>query len=414
MDHAAHAFGRDLILMLAAVALVSAAFRKNGWNPMLGLVAAGAAIGPHGFRLIGESSSIDFMSELGIMFLLFLVGLELSFERIRTMSRWIFGLGLTHFALCGAALTGVVWAFGGPVPAAVAVGVALAMSSTAFVLQVLSERGEMTTRHGRKAFSVLLFQDLTVPVILAAVPILAGGALAGGDGHGMQMVPAVLCMFVLFMVARLLLLVLLSAVREYDQDDAFPAAVVFIALAMGFSAGELGLSPSLGAFLAGLAISEATWRHEVKEAIAPFERTLLAFFFLAVGFKIPLSAPWQDLLVILGAALAILAAKAASGVVACLANGVGWRDAVRTSAAVAQAGEFSFVVIAAAAANLLVPADMATLWISGAVVSMGLTPLLIALASRLACRGRAPEGEGDGCCADAPAGAADGTGAKAP
>lgn len=391
MDASAYSFWEDVTIMLAAVAFVGAAFRMSGWNPILGLMAAGAALGPHGFHIVGETSAIEFMSELGIMFLLFAVGLELSFDRIRAMARWIFGLGSLHFLLCGAALAGLSWAIGSTPYASIAIGVALALSSTAFVLQILSERGELTAKHGRGTFSVLLFQDIMVAPILALIPFLALLAMPDKGAqatHSMPMLAAVVSMFVLFMVARMILQVMLGAVREFAKTDAFPAAILFVALAMGLAAKMMGMSPTMGAFLAGVALSDAHWRHDVKEAIGPFEKTLLAFFFLSIGFKLPLMAGGEVLLGILGATLALVAAKTTVGFVAAMASGFGWRDSIRTSMALAQAGEFSIVVLGVAGAAKLVPSSMVMIWTSAAVISMALTPLLVIASDHLASRKR--------------------------
>jgi Kef-type K+ transport system membrane component KefB len=385
MEPAASNIWQEITILLAAVAFVTAAFRKIGWNPILGLIAVGAVLGGHGFKVINDSSVIEFMSELGIMFLLFVVGLELSIERIRAMARWIFGLGAVHFSLCAAGLAGFVWYFGLPIKAAIVIGLGLSMSSTAFVLQVLSERGELSSRYGRRSFSVLLFQDMMVAPLLAALPLIAGNSTLA-QKMGIEVVPilpAVVVMFILFLVARLFLESLLGAIYRSAERDAFPAAILLTALAMAWAAHHLGLSPGLGAFLAGLAISDANWRHEIKAVIEPFETTLLAFFFIGVGMKVPLSADGLTLLSILSGAVGILMVKFALGFLSGLVSGNNWRISMRLAMALAQAGEFSFVVVGLTAAYKLLPQQDADFWTAAAILSMALTPLALALLSKV-------------------------------
>jgi CPA2 family monovalent cation:H+ antiporter-2 len=372
----------DVTVMLGAVALVTAAFRHISLNPILGLLAVGAVLGGNGFGLLGESDGIAFLAELGVMFLLFKVGLELSMERLRLLARWIFGLGSVHFVASVGLLTFAVGFLGFGWKASFAIAVALALSSTAFVLQILSERHELNSRHGRKSFSVLLLQDIVVAPVLALIPLL-GAKVTSGTPH-VEIVPAIVAMGVVFIVSRLALLAILGAVRDSAHTDAFPAAIIFVALAMGLVAKHLGLSPSLGAFLAGLALSDAHWRGEVKLIVQPFQSMLLGFFFINVGAAFPLDSGYAEIVEILACALGLLLLKGLAGLLACFINGVAWRDGIRVSASLAQGGEFSFVVLASAAASGILAPDDAAFWTAVAVVSMALTPALIGLSARAA------------------------------
>jgi CPA2 family monovalent cation:H+ antiporter-2 len=370
---------KDVIVILAAVAVITAAMRSVNWNPILGLLAVGAVIGPNGFGLLGESQGITLLAEIGVMFLLFKVGLELSSERIRLMSRWIFGLGSLHFTFAVVLGGLALWAVGWHWKSSVAMALGLALSSTAFVLQVLSERHELNSAAGRKIFAVLLLQDVAVAFILAVVPLLGAKA----DGKAVQILPSLLAMAIIFLVARFALLALLAKVRDRAAEDAFPASVLVVAMAMGLCAKTLGLSPSLGAFLAGLALADAEWRHDVKETVKPFQSTMLGVFFVSVGMVFPLQASAVDFFWIVVAAIGILAIKTAAGLVACLANGMRPRETAKVSIALAQGGEFSFVILAVAATSGLLTADESAFWTAAAVLTMALTPLLMTLASKI-------------------------------
>jgi CPA2 family monovalent cation:H+ antiporter-2 len=378
-------FSRDITILLAVVAFATASFRKFGWNPILGLIAAGAAIGPQGFGLMHEGSGIEVMGDIGILFLLFIVGMELSPERLKAMARWILGLGSAHFIFSTAGITALAhYAFKADWGQAAVIGVAGSMSSTAFVLQLLAERKELTHRFGQKTFSVLLFQDLMAAPILAFLPLIAGVSIASpaaNSSGSMHMLPAIVCMFVLFVVVRMLLESILGVIHATARSDAFPAAILFTALAMGSAANALGLSSSLGAFLAGFAISGAAWRREVRDAIDPFETTLLGFFFIGIGLKVPLSGSPETLSAIVAAAVCMVTLKAFIGIIACLVNGVKLRPSIRTSLALAQAGEFSFVVLVTAFGENLIPQSVVTIWGSAAVLSLIATPFLIKIGS---------------------------------
>lgn len=385
-----NAIFHELIILLATVAFVTAAFRKLKLNPILGLLAAGIVLGPRGFSMLPTKSSLSFLSEMGIMFLLFIVGLELSVERIRATAKTIFGLGTAHFILSAACITLAMKAWTGQWPVSIALGTALSMSSTAFVLQLLAEREETEKDHGRQTFAVLLFQDLMVPPMLAILPMFAlmvlGGKatdLAPEDiGHPtIGLGVAALAMILVFVVAKLLLEETLSAVRDPGKHDAFPAAILLVAIVMGWIAHALGLSSSFGAFLAGLALAGAEWRQEIKNVIKPFEATLLAFFFIGVGTIVPLDGDPAQLLRLLVATAALMSVKTLAGIAACKINGLSWGSSLRTSTLLAQSGEFSFLLVSALAVYKFIRQEDAELWIGAAVISMAATPFLSAAAA---------------------------------
>ncbi|SOC26177.1 cation:proton antiporter [Thalassospira xiamenensis] len=380
--------------LMAAVAIVTAAFRRMGWNPVLGLIASGIALGPNGFQVISSIGSVHQMAELGILFLLFIIGVELSADRIRAMAKFIFGLGTAHFLFSGAVLGGFAWALGESLTAAVVLGVALAMSSTAFVLQTLSDSGQLASGAGRKSFSVLLFQDIMVAPILAALPLvvsLLSKPVETQTAHATISLPvAIIAMMIIFVVARLLLQHLIGYIHDEEAAEAkklggrssyFLSAVVAVALSMGVAAHHLGLSASLGAFLAGFALSGAEWRHDVRATVKPLESTFLGIFFMSLGTQVPLSATPLDMLQMALAALGILTIKAVAGFGAAVLNGIDIRQSSRVGLILAQSGEFAFIILGSV--STVLPEETVAFWSGAAILSLVSTPLLVTLATKL-------------------------------
>jgi len=398
-----------IAFLMGAVAIITAAFRRMEWNPVLGLIGAGVAMGPHGFGFVEQGGALSALAELGIMFLLFLIGLELSATRIKAMARYIFGLGASHYILCAALIGGIAWVIGEKPVTALVLGIALAMSSTAFVLQTLTDTGQLAGNAGRKSFSVLLFQDLMVAPILAALPLLmelasktaARPASQAAHHSDISLPVAVIAMGMIFVVARLVLQQLVGSIHEDERSvhkggdhgggSYFFAAVISVALGMGIAAHHLGLSASLGAFLAGLALSGAEWRHDVKETVQPLESTFLGIFFISLGAQVPIAAAPLDILMMAAAAVAIIAVKAAAGFAAAMVNGSDKRESLRIGLILAQGGEFAFIVVAAAGAAAMSKSS-ATFWTGAAVLSLVATPLLVKAAAGLR---RAPAAEMD-------------------
>ena len=380
-----HAFASpqliEAIVCLSIVAVVTAAFRRSGVPPALGLLAAGVCIGPAGFAISGRDGVVAWASELGLLFLLFIVGLELSVDRIRTMAKLVFRYGLLHFVFSSALIGGLAYAAGMGSAAAAVLGMALAMSSTAFVSEVLRERGWMQLSRGRRVLGGLLFQDIAVGPIFAVLPLIgmAQGAHAPVVPHAVGAVALVL----LFLVARLILGAAVGAAREGGRNDAFPAAVIAAALAMGGAAEALGMSPGVGALLAGVALAGVEWRHDVKKVVEPFKATLLAFVFIGIGMAMPIDAGPERLAWMAAAGVGLMLAKTVTGALAGLLCGQKLRPALGVAMVLSQAGEFSFLVLALAAKGGGIAPGVVDFWIGAAVVSMVFTPLAMRLAERV-------------------------------
>jgi monovalent cation:proton antiporter-2 (CPA2) family protein len=384
------------ILLAAAVAAVPVA-RRLGLGSVIGYLAAGLAIGPWGLALITDVESILDFSEFGIALLLFVIGLELQPERLWRLRAAVFGVGLAQVVLTTTALAAIATILGLPPAAALIAAFGLAMSSTAFVMQMLRERNELATREGMLAFAVLLFQDLAVVPVIALVPLLAGGGETPGAGAALRAAGVVA---LLVLAGRYALRPVLGRLARADHPEIFTAAALLVVLGTALLMERVGLSMSLGAFVAGVLLAESEFRHELHAAIEPFKGLLLGVFFIAVGMKVDLSLLAREPAVIAALVVGLVAVKAAVlyglGRFARLAP-----DGARALAAAAsQGGEFAFVLFGLAAATGLLDGALHARLLVVVTLSMLLTPPLYMLQARLR---PAPAGPPFDAIEDAPA-----------
>ncbi len=369
-----------LVFLIVAVVVVPLCQRLRT-SPILGYLAAGIAVGPHGFAIVSETESARALAEFGVVFLLFLIGLELSVERLKGMRRYVFGLGALQVAVTGAAISGVALAAGQPPAAAIVIGAGLALSSTAFVLQLLIERGEQRTRFGRTVFSVLLFQDLAVVPFLILVPLLGRAQATPVEAIGLAAAKAVMALAVIVVVGRFALRPAYRVIAGTGSSETLVAATLLVILGTSWLTSLAGLSMVLGAFLAGLLLAETEYRHQVEADIRPYRGILLGLFFITVGMSVDLSLVTTNSMVIPALVVGLVIAKA--GVIGALCRGFGLPAgaAVRAGLLLAQGGEFGFVLFGAAmAAGVLEPA-VGQILLVVVTLSMAVTPVL-ALAGR--------------------------------
>lgn len=373
----------DITLFLVAAVVFVPLFRKLKLGAVLGYLAAGMVIGPHGFGAIGEVERVLHFAEFGVILLLFIIGLELQPTRLWAMRRAVFGMGAAQVVVSTLALAAVGGALGLDRRVALVAGFGLAMSSTALVLQLLAERRELTTHHGRAAFAILLFQDLSVIPFLALLPLLAPDA--SGLGHdGWRAAGNTLGMFVVVVLAgRFAVRPLMRRVAAAETPELFTAAALLIVLGTALAMNAVGLSMSLGAFLAGVLLSESEFRHELQADIEPFKGLLLGLFFIAVGMSADLSLLLGKPLLIMGLVVALLGVKAF--VLWGIARSVRFNGAASGALAVAlaQGGEFAFVLFSAAVAERVMSAELTALLVLVVTISMIATPPLLALQGRL-------------------------------
>ena len=372
----------DILILLAAAIVAVPVFKRLGLGSVLGYLAAGAVVGPWGLGFIDEVEEIRHIAEFGVVFLLFIIGIELRPARLWAMRRMVFGLGTAQVMVTGLAITGIVLLFGLSVRTAVIVGFGLALSSTAFGLQILNERGEMATTHGRTALAVLLLQDLAVVPLLTLVSLLATDATLL-EGIEFAILEAMLVIALVILAGRFLLSPVLQLVASSRTAEVFTAAAVFAVLGTAWLMEEVGLSLALGAFLAGLMMAESHYRHQVIADIEPFRGILLGLFFMGVGMSIDFSLLGEQGVLLAGLVLGLLLLKTVILWGLCRLMRVGAADAARVSLLLSQSGEFGFVLFGLAAFSGILPLQLFQFLTMVVALTMVSTPLMANLGEYL-------------------------------
>ncbi|KAG0622480.1 hypothetical protein M758_3G100400 [Ceratodon purpureus] len=383
-----------LWLLLASVVFVPIFQRLPGGSPVLGYLAAGVLIGPYALSIIKNVHGTRMIAEFGVVFLLFNIGLELSVERLTSMKKYVFGFGSIQVLATALAIGAFAhFACGLSGPTAIVIGNGLALSSTAVVLQVLQERGESTSRHGRATFSVLLFQDLAVVVLLILIPLLSPNSSRGGVGIqaiaealGIAGVKAAVAITGIIAGGRLLLRPVYKRMAENHNAEIFAANTLLVVLGTSVMTARAGLSMALGAFLAGLLLAETEFALQVESDIAPYRGLLLGLFFMTVGMSIDSQLFVNKFPVILGALVLLIGGKTL------LVTGVGRFFGLSTVAAaragllLAPGGEFAFVAFGEAVNQGIMSSQLSSLLFLVVGLSMAITPWLAAGGQLLASR----------------------------
>lgn len=374
----------DTLFLLCATALITPLCKMAGTSPILGFLASGMLLGPNGFGVISGIHTTETLAELGIVFFLFEMGIELSVERLKSMKRDVFGLGLSQYAITAAVLGIVAKVVGGlSAPAAVVVGGALSLSSSAFVLQLIKDKKDLSTRYGKASFGVLLLQDLAVVPLLVATPILAGnGSLASALGGAV--VKAFMALSGIALAGRFALNPLFKTVAAANSQEAFLGVILFTALGMSFLTEGLGLSNTLGAFLAGVLLSETKYRYQVEADIAPFRGILLGLFFVTVGFEIDVRLIANNLPTVSAIVAGILGLKAGILTLLSRAFGLSASNAIRTGLILSQGGEFAFVAFGLAKSVGILDAATTKMLLTSVSLTMALTPFLDNMGGKIA------------------------------
>lgn len=375
-----HSLEQAAVFLLASVLLVPL-FRRARLGAVLGYLFAGMLIGPWGFGLIGEVRATLQFAEFGVVLLLFLVGLELQPSRLWVLRRPVFGLGGAQVALTAALLAAIGYGLGLSWRAALAAGFALAMSSTALVLAALAERRELGARHGRDAFAVLLFQDLSVIPLLALLPLLAEVPADNDTSGWWAALKALLAIAAVIVGSRLVVRPALQLIARHGGREMFTAAALLLVVGAALAMESIGLSMSLGAFLAGVLLADSEFRHELEADIEPFKGLLLGLFFIAVGMSANLDLLRQRPLLVVGLALGLMTAKYLAMLAIARAARIRFDPSQRLAVALAQGGEFAFVLFSAASPSVLDSAT-AQLLVLVVTLSMLLSPLFIELHGR--------------------------------
>ena len=374
-----------IIILLGAVVSVLV-FQHLRLGSILGYLVAGAVVGPAGLGLVTAVETTRALAEMGVVFLLFAVGLELPLERIKVMRGRVFGLGAAQVVVTTAAITAVAMAAGLKPTAAVTVGAGLALSSTAIVIQLLSERNDLSSRFGRSAFAVLLVQDLAVGPFLVAVIAFGQTETTVLSALGLAGLKMVIAVSLLLGIGRIVLRHVLGPVAAIREPEVFAALTLLIVLCSGLLTKLAGLSMAFGAFLAGMLLAETHYRHQVAAEIQPFRGLLLGLFFVTVGMSIDLALALSQAWLIGGLLLALLSGKAVILAVLGRLFGVPLAQAVRLGILLAQGGEFAFILLGAGmAGGVLSVADGQPLMVAVGL-SMMVTPLLARAGAMLARR----------------------------
>jgi CPA2 family monovalent cation:H+ antiporter-2 len=390
-----HVF-KDALILLVTAAVVAPVMARLKVSPVLGYLAVGALLGPYGLGRLAQRSSvmdwltvtgeqqIGFIAGLGIVFLLFFIGLELSFRRLLTLRRLVFGLGSLQIALCTAAISGLGLWLGQAPAASLVIAACLALSSTAIVMELLAGQRRLTSTTGRTSFAILLAQDLAVIPLLLLIGAL--GSNTSGSiliGIGIALFEAALAMAVIAIVGRIVLRPLFRLAAHSDNPEYFMAAALLVAVGSGVIAALAGLSMALGAFIAGLLLAETEYRRAVEAMIDPFRGLLLGVFFFSVGMHIDLGFIWREPLLVLAGIALMLALKGLIIVPLCRVWGLPWANSAEIGLLLAPGGEFAFIGIVSAANLQLIDDEIASAILAVVSITMAMLPLLGIAGNRL-------------------------------
>ncbi len=401
-----HEFLQEAVAILGAAVAVLLASHRLRIPPVVGFLLTGVLIGPSGLALVSDLRRVELFAEIGVIFLLFAVGLEFSLDRLRQIRRAFFlGGSLQSFLTIGAVTLIAVLAGTGP-PRALFLGFLAALSSTAIVLKLYAERRELDAPQGKLVLGILLFQDFLLVPMIVLTPILAGSVQASPAAIALRFTLALLAVGAVFWVARYLMPRLLEVMVRTGIREVLVLGALFACLGFALLTERLEFSLALGAFIAGIIISESHYSPQVEAEIVPFRDVFNSLFFISIGMLLDLgyalSHPWQ----VLGIAAAVLALKAVATGAAVALLGYAWRIVVLVAAALAQVGEFSFVLLRVGQEHGLVDPGVYQTFIAASILTMVATPVLIALAPRWAAwgRGRGTAAAGEGLAPDGPSG----------
>jgi len=366
-----------VVILLAAGVVAVPLFKRLGLGSVLGYLAAGLLIGPFGLGFFSEAQTILHVAELGVVMFLFVIGLEMQPTRLWAMRKQIFGLGLVQVAACGALLTGLGMLGGFSPAVSFIAAMGFVLSSTAIVMQLLDESGDTSTPRGQRIVSILLFEDLAIVPLLALVAFLAPAPAEAGVSRWVTVGIALAAVIGLIAVSRWLLNPLFRILAKADAREVMTAAALLVVLGAALAMQWGGLSMAMGAFAAGVMLSESTFRHQLEADIEPFRGILLGLFFMGVGMSLDIKLVWADWPLILGGTLAYMVVKGAAIYGVARATRASHGDALQRAALMAQGGEFAFVLYSAAAAAGIVQANVNAILTAAIIVSMALTPLAV-------------------------------------
>lgn len=372
----------DILALLLATVVIVPFFHAIRLGAILGYLAAGAVLGPWGFGLLDEVEEIRHLGEFGVIFLLFVLGIELKPDKLWQMRKMVLGLGLGQLLITAGVLYAIALSFGISQQAAIVIGFGLALSSTAFCLQLLASRGGISTHMGRMSFSILLLQDLAVVPLLALVSMLAGrdAASAGSD---MSLGYSILVIVGLLIAGHYLLNPILGKIVASQDPDVFVAMAVLLVLGMAWIMENVGFSMAMGAFLAGLMLAESHYRHQIEADILPFRGILLGLFFMTVGMGIDFQLLGNSFLLIIGLTFGLMAVKGLIVYGLARVSGSSHDIAVKTATLLSQSGEFGFVMFGFATIAGVLESELSHILTLVIALTMVFTPFVVNATNRL-------------------------------
>lgn len=370
-------------VLLGCAVVAVPLFQRLGLGSILGYLAIGVVLGPSAIGFISEPTEVLHFAEFGVVMLLFMIGLELEPKRLWDMRLKLAGLGTAQMLLCGALLTPVGLWLGLSLSAAALLGLILALSSTAFALQVLSENQQLATPHGQSTFAILLFQDLAVIPLLALLPLFSDNFDTSTGTGWLDVVKGIGMIAAVIIVGRFVVPRLLKMVARSEIHEIFTAAALLVVIGTALLMEWVGLSMALGAFLAGVLLADTVYRHELEANIDPFKGLLLGLFFMAVGMSVDISLVMERPLTVLGLTLALMVGKILVITLVGRVARLKLSEALPLAAVLAQGGEFDFVLLTAGMAAGIFDQTLTSLVISAVTLSMAATPFLYRYARKL-------------------------------
>lgn len=375
------------VILLTATAMFVSLFKRLGLGSVLGFLAAGVILGPSGFAITEDVEGLRHFTELGIVLFLFIIGLEMQPKKLWSMRRLVFGLGSLQVVLTGIIIGGYVALLGIKWQAALILGFGFALSSTAFVMQLLGERGEMATKYGQASFAILIMQDLAIVPLLALVPLLSDApALAPAHPLWLEAIVVVGAVCAVVLVGRYLIPIALAAAAKSRNEEAFIMFALLAVLGAAYAMELVGVSMALGAFLMGMMFSASEYRHQIEASVVPFKGVLIGLFFISVGMSIDLQLLVDEWLEVVKGVTALMSLKIITLLIIGLIFGLGRTAAIRTSFLLCQCGEFGFVLFGAALVGGLLTDGEFGIALMLVTVTMIVTPLMAKAGDSLAKR----------------------------
>lgn len=371
----------NVLIVLITAVLVVGVFRKINLSPVLGYFVAGSVIGPYGLGVL-HAEDTKLLGEVGIVFLLFAIGLELTLERLKSMRVHVFGFGSLQVIVTASVIATIVYFLGYASGPMLVVGGGLALSSTAIVLQVIAEQRKQSTQIGRLSLAVLLLQDFAVVPLLVLIPLLSGSSDHLIDAIAFSLLKAVIALVGIFVIGRLFLRPvyhIISSANPGEHNELYVATTILIALGAAWTTEHFGLSMALGAFVAGVMVAETEYQHQAEESIAPFKGLLLGLFFMTVGMTINLDLMVKELPTILLLSVGLMAVKATIITSLCLLFRFSLGSSIHSGLLLSQGGEFGFILFTLASKNKIISPDLEQNLLLTITITMAVTPIIAAL-----------------------------------